>query len=320
MQLLKRLSAILFSVALGLVFLYSAYSKLDPVIETFEFSFVDIGIANWYTAPVFARLVIALEIFTGLLLIAMYRMKRLTIPLTVGMLMFFIVYLLVQIAVTGNSGNCGCFGERLQMTPLEAIIKNIIMLIICVPIYKWDIGWTAKRHWLLPALIAPLALALPFISNPVDYAYTSNNMEEKVNYPLELQLLYAPEDTAKVEVPTVDLRQGKQVLAFLSLTCTHCRIAAKKFRLIKKENPALPVYFILNGDRKDLPEFLEDTRATNIPYSFCLGKTFMQLASAHLPRIYYLENGIIIKKVDYFELNQYAIESWLKERNEGLPQ
>ena len=105
---LKQFSSILFSVALGLVFLYSAYSKLDPVIETFEFTFVELGIANWYTAPVFARLLIAIEIFTGLLLIACYRLKALTIPLTAGLLLFFTIYLLLQIALIGNSGNCGC--------------------------------------------------------------------------------------------------------------------------------------------------------------------------------------------------------------------
>lgn len=310
---LKQFSSILFSVALGLVFLYSAYSKLDPVIETFEFTFVELGVANWYTAPVFARLLIAIEIFTGLLLIASYRMKALTIPLSAGILLFFTIYLLLQIAVIGNSGNCGCFGERLQMTPLQAIIKNLVMLLLCIQLYKWNVSWKFNRRWLLPLLLLPLTIALPFIINPVDYAYTSNNLEEKVNYPLELSLLYESDDTAKVEVPAIELRKGKHVLAFLSLTCSHCRIAAKKFRLIKKENPALPIYFVLNGNKKDLKDFLEDTRASTIPYSFCLGKTFVKLASSHLPRIYYLSEGIVVKKVDYFELSQYQIEAWVND-------
>jgi ribosomal protein L21 len=55
-----------------------------------------------------------------------------------------------------------------------------------------------------------------------------------------------------------------------------------------------------------------DTKSDNIPNSFCLGKTFIQLASTNLPRIYYLDNGIVVKKVDYFELNQYAIEDRLR--------
>jgi hypothetical protein len=197
------------------------------------------------------------------------------------------------------------------MTPLEAIIKNVIMMLLAFVVLRWYEGWSVKHSTVMLAAVGTAVLGLPFIINPVDYSYNSNNLEEKVNYPLELEMLYQPEDTSKVQIPSTDLRKGKQIVAFLSLTCSHCRIAAKKFRLIKKSDPSMPIYFILNGDKSNLEPFLEDTRADNIPYSFCLGKTFVQLASARLPRIYYLDNSIVVKKVDYFELNQYDIEQWL---------
>ena len=312
MQIVKRIIAIILSVGLGLIFIYSGYTKLDPVIETFEFTFVDIGVANWYTAPIIARLLIGLEFFLGLLLIANYNLKKFTLPFTIGLLIFFIIYLSIQIIASGNHGNCGCFGEHLKMTPLQAIIKNIFMILACVVVYFLYDGWKISRNKELLSFICVTALTLPFLFNPVDYAYTSNNLDEKVNYPLELNLLYQPEDTAKVEIPKVDLRKGKHVLAFVSLTCPHCRIAAKKFRIIKKNNPELPIYFILNGERKKYKDFIDDTHADNIPSSYCLGKTFVNLAGTDLPRIYYLDNGILVKKVDYYELSQYNIEDWLK--------
>ena len=312
MNTLKKITAVLLSIALGLVFIYSGYSKLLPVIETFEFTFVDVGISNWYTAPIFARLLIGLEFFLGFLLLINYHLKKFTLPFTTAVLFFFIMYLTVQIFVSGNKGNCGCFGEHLKMTPLEAIIKNIVMLGICTVIYFLFNGWKLRFNALFLSVAGLTILLIPFIVNPIDYAYTSNNLDEKINYPLELDLLYNAADTSKVEQPKVDLRRGKQVLAFMSLSCAHCRIAAKKFRLIKKNNPALPIYFILNGGKEKYEQFIEDTKADNIPNSFCLGKTFIQLASTSLPRIYCLENGIVVKKVDYYELNQYAIEEWIK--------
>ncbi|MDP3557769.1 MAG: hypothetical protein Q8T03_10375 [Bacteroidota bacterium] len=312
MQIAKKIIAILISIGLGLVFIYSGYTKLLPVIETFEFTFVDIGVANWYTAPVIARLLIGLEFFIGFLLIINYNLKKFTLPFTVGLLLFFIIYLIVQISISGNNGNCGCFGEHHKMTPLQAIIKNIIMIAGCLIVYFIFDGWKTKNNKLLLSFIGVTAILIPFIFNPVDYAYTSNNLDEKVNYPLELNLLFEPEDTSKVEVPKVDLRKGKHVIAFMSLSCPHCRIAAKKFKLIKKNNPDLPIFFILNGEKAKYKPFIEDTHADNIPYSFCLGKTFINLAGANLPRIYYLDNGILVKKVDYYELNQYNIEDWLK--------
>ena len=311
MQLVKKIIAIILSVGLGLIFLYSGYTKLDPVIETFEFTFVDIGVANWYTAPIIARLLIGLEFFLGILLILNYKLKKFTLPFTAGLLLIFIIYLSVQIAVSGNVGNCGCFGEHLKMTPLQAIIKNAIMLIACLAIYFLFDGWQINRNKIFLSFFGVTTILIPFIINPVDYAYTSNNLDEKINYPLALNLLYEPEDTSKVEIPKIDVRKGKYVLAFMSLTCPHCRIAAKKFRLIKKNNPNLPIYFILNGEKTKYKEFIDDTHADNIPSSFCLGKTFINLASTNLPKIYYLDNSVIVKKVDYYELNQYNIEDWL---------
>lgn len=312
MQLTKTLLSVLLSVLVGLVFIYSAFVKLVPVVETFEFTFVDIGIANWKTAPVLARLLIGFEFSLGILLVACFNLKKFTLPLTACLLVVFIIYLFALLANTGNTGNCGCFGETLPMTPVQALIKNFIMLLFLLPVYLWLPGWTVKRNLLLVTAVVPITIGLPFIINPVDYAYSSNNLNEVVNYPLELDLLYNPEDSSKVEIPGIELRNGKQIVAFLSLTCSHCRIAAKKFRLLKKNNPAIPIYFVLNGDKSRLTEFLEDTKTDNIPHSFCFGKSFVQLSSAHLPRIYFLDNSIIVKKADYFELDQARIEAWLQ--------
>lgn len=315
MKWLKIIFASIISIGLGLIFLYSGYTKLYPVIETFEFTFVDIGIGNWYTAPVIARALIGLEFFIGALLIINYNLKKFTLPFTVGLLLFFIIYLAIQIGISGNKGNCGCFGEHLKMTPLEAIIKNVVMIAGAVLVYfLWD-GWKLKFNKLFLLLFALPPFLIPFIINPIDYSYSSNNLQEKVGYKLDLELLYQPEDTVKVKVPNYELRKGKHVLAFLSLSCPHCRIAAKKFRLIKKNNPQLSIYFVLNGDKEKYQPFIDDTKADNIPYSYCNGKTFVQLASTSLPQIYYIDNSIVVKKVDYYELNQYKIEDWV---NKGI--
>jgi len=309
-----RISLVLLNILLGLVFIYSGYTKLLPVIETFEFTFVDIGVANWYTAPVIARLFIGLEFFVGVLLVLNYRLRKFTLPVTIGLLGFFCIYLLVQIIKEGNHGNCGCFGEEIKMTPLQAIIKNIIMVAVALPSYFLWHGWHISRNKLFIFLMLLTPMCLPYVLNPVDYTYTSNNLDEIVNYPLDMDLLYKPEDTSKVEIPSVNLREGKHVVSFLSLKCPHCRVAAKKFRLIKRNNPDLSIYFILNGDKaKDLQEFYEDTKSDNIPASFVLGKSFVLMAGTNLPRIYYLDNSIVVKKVDNYELNQYDIESWMNE-------
>lgn len=310
-SILKKAIATTLSIMLGIVFIYSGYTKLYPVIETFEFTFVDLNIANWYTAPVIARLLIGLEFFTGTLLISCFALRKITLPLAIFILVLFCFYLVALLVTMGNNSNCGCFGEHLRMTPLQALLKNLVMLGACMFVYLWNPGWTNKQTLFLALIIIP-SFAIPFVVNPVDYSYTSNNLSEEVNYPLGIDQLYTQSDSGRVERPSIDLREGKHVVAFLSLTCSHCRIAAKKIRLIKKENVNLPVYFVLNGDKSDYQTFLHDTHAGNVPSSFCNGKTFIKLAGAVLPRIYYIDDGIVVKKVDYYELSQHDIEKWIE--------
>lgn len=313
-ETLKKIVFISLSVLTGLTFIYSGYTKIYPVIETFEFSFVDVGVANWHTAPVIARLMIGLELFLGFLLVINYNLKKFTLPFTAIILLLFIVYLIIQININGNTGNCGCFGEQIYMSPLKAIIKNIILIALCILVYKFHKGWRIQKNKLFLIAILLITFPLPFVFNPIDYSYSSNNLDEKINYKLDLDLAYNFNDTGKVKPIKKELRSGKQVVAFFSLTCSHCRIAAKKLKIMFKKNPELPLYMFLNGDPANTKQFFEDTHAERIPWSILNGEVFIKLGGLSLPKIYYLDNSLVVKKVNYFDLNQDEIEEWLKTK------
>ncbi|NUM71287.1 MAG: DoxX family protein [Ignavibacteriaceae bacterium] len=109
----------------GLMFLFSAVSKSMP-IQSFELFLVSKGLFNWETAPLFSRLIVSFEFFLGILLLVNLEPKRAAIPLSLVMLVVFTVHLVYDMIISGNTGNCGCFGELLPMTPLEAVIKNVL--------------------------------------------------------------------------------------------------------------------------------------------------------------------------------------------------
>jgi hypothetical protein len=71
---------------------------------------------------------IGIEIALGLLITLPFNLKKLIIPSTIFMLSFFCVHLIIEISTVGNKGNCGCFGSLLPMTPLQALIKNLISI------------------------------------------------------------------------------------------------------------------------------------------------------------------------------------------------
>ena len=107
-QKIFKILFIVLSGLLGLLFIYSGYTKINP-IEPFEYTFVDLGIINWTLAPFVARFMIGLEFFIGLMLFFNLYLKKFTVKLTAITLVIFTIYLLVMILREGNNGNCGCF-------------------------------------------------------------------------------------------------------------------------------------------------------------------------------------------------------------------
>ncbi len=305
---MKRTFFIILSVLLGSIFLISAYVKLFPV-ELFELTFVDLGVANWIVAPFLARIMIAVEFFIGFLLFFNLFKNKFTLRFTISVLIFFTIYLFWQLFTEGNSGNCKCFGSYIKMTPLESIIKNIFLIALSLILYKFHKGIIWKYSKILFLVIILSSIALPFIINPVDLNVTEQTSDDTVvNYKLDLDVLY---NNLKVVEPKMDLRKGKYIISFMSLTCPYCRIGAYKLHIMKKRNPGIPIFFILNGSKENLKPFFDETKATDIPYTILLGKDFVKMSGVRLPAIYWVKDGIVIKKSTYIDIDQKAIEDWL---------
>ena len=308
----QRVTLSILCAFMGGVFVFSAYSKLYP-IEPFEYTFVDLGIGNWQIAPFIARLLIALEFLIGVLLILNLRLKRFTYKLSVLTLLIFCVYLLLQIIISGNKGNCGCFGTIIEMTPLQALLKNIIMLLVFAGLYKLHQGWNyGKYSKYIVIVLVLVCIALPFILNPIRLNYSESYLNKpETNYKLELDTLY---NNALLSSAPKQLSKGKHIISFMSLTCPHCRIAAKKIHIIKERNPEIPVYFVLNGKEENLAAFFKDTHTQNIPYCMLKGNHFIYLAGLSLPSIYLVHNSWVENQLDYMILDQQEVEKWLAKK------
>ena len=310
MKLFLKAFAVFLSVSCGAVFLLSAYTKLFP-IEPFEYTFVELGITGWKHSVFIARFFIGFEFACGGLLILNFWLRRFTIPLVAFTLLFFIAYLVLQIMHYGNNGNCGCFGTAFVFTPLQGIIKNLVLLVVILFIYLFHPNFSFRFMKPITVVLVIVAFVLPFILNPYDYDAALKNYSGELNYKLELDSLYSKPD---IQLPKAELRKGKWIVAFMSLTCPHCRIAAKKLHIMKLQNPSLPIYLFLNGKDQYLKSFFEDTRAENLLWSQLNGGgTFFKLAGPAVPQIDWVNNSVVENKSNYMVLQQADIEAWLKK-------
>lgn len=309
--MLKKITLIILCALMGAVFIFSGWTKLFP-IEPFEYTFVDLGFINWKVAPFIARLMIGFEFLIGALLLLNLNLRKITYKLAIGTLIVFCVYLILIIILVGNKGNCGCFGDTIKMTPFQALIKNIVMLAILFVLHKFHEGWQLNKKWnFIIIIIIAGTLAFPFIRNTVELNYSEaylNKPEE--NYKLELDSLYS---SATLNIPPKTLSEGKHLIAFMSMSCPHCRIAAKKMRIIHERNPQIPMYLVLNGKEEKLKPFFEDTHAEEIPHCILNGRNFVYLAGLDMPRIYLVNNSMVEADLFYIDLDQGEIEKWLAE-------
>jgi len=106
---------------MAFMFLLSAVAKLYPspnlALPTFEVKqLIPMGFSET-SAAYFSRILIGCELALGILLLQKNYFKRLVIPMSFLMLLIFSIHLSYEIASTGNSGNCGCFGSLLPMSP-----------------------------------------------------------------------------------------------------------------------------------------------------------------------------------------------------------
>ncbi|MBI1836500.1 MAG: protein tlpB [Flavobacteriia bacterium] len=119
-----------------LLFIVSGLAKMDP-IWAFEKQIVDLNLASWDTAYYLTRLIIASELALGIAILQNHYIKRIVIPTTILLLAIFCVHLSIEMFKHGAmNGNCGCFGQWLPMTPLEAFLKNIVTIGLLLYLYK----------------------------------------------------------------------------------------------------------------------------------------------------------------------------------------
>lgn len=176
----KNALILIFKYLLGLLFLVSGIAKLFP-IESFELTLVSQKIVGWELAPYLSRCVIAFELFLGFSFFQDNFIKKFSLPASFLLLLIFNIHLIYTIAIGDSAKNCGCFGEILPMTSVEALVKNIFLMVIIIYLFillkKEQKGTPA-----IPAALFAIAFAWVFIIFPVKkyvIPTSENGMEQE---------------------------------------------------------------------------------------------------------------------------------------------
>ncbi|HTN45006.1 MAG TPA: MauE/DoxX family redox-associated membrane protein [Flavipsychrobacter sp.] len=302
---IQRISGFILLLVLAAVFLFSGISKLYA-FEQFMWNIMDVGITHMMLAGIIARLFIAFELLLGTFLALHLYLRSFTYPAVMGMLVFFTIYLIFLISTQGDGGNCGCFGDAYEMKPSAAILKNMVMLGMTALLWSiYPVKPYRASYWIAGA-VTMLALTIPFILFPPN----KDKVPDKTYEPIDLNALYEEHPA-----PSVDVRKGKHIVSFMSLSCPHCKKAAFLFHVIHKQHPEIPIQLVLWGSDKYEKEFFEETKAQDVPHIRMKNtEAFTFYAKEGVPAIYFIKNSIIERKATYYQINPENIKEWLEKQ------
>ena len=314
-------------IGISFLFLLSAVAKLYPspyfAISTFEVKqLYPLGFSG-DVAPFFSRILIGIEFALGILILQKHYLRKLVIPATLLMLAVFTTHLsIVTFQNGGNSGNCGCFGSLLPMTPIQAILKNVVAMILLVILLKimpkkdesksnfWVLTTATVSFILLLFMIAPMQAE----SNLVDV--TGSEPEENLTIESNDILKSEPVieakkiDTAKNIVKEIkdeplqkksgyssyfaSIDKGRKTLCFFVPGCDHCREVAKELTEMKAKDKNFPeIRIIFMNEEADLiPDFFKFAGA-KYPYKIIEVIPFWNVLGTgkDTPGVKYLWNG-----------------------------
>lgn len=268
----KRLSFVI-RVLLSGVFILSAYSKLvSPGL--IEIILLDHGIVgSREAAAILVRILIGFEFALGLLFIQPFSLKKIVIPISFIFLVGFTIYLGYAAIILNDTQNCGCFGELIKMSPVESVIKNILLIGLLVLLFKWS---DEKKNYIVVALIMVISVAAVFIAIPLKS---------------KKDLKFA-EYTSFVGTGRVDLSRGDKLLAVMNTECDHCQLLAKDLTDLKIKMKWFPeMYALLFSDGSISVDSFKVITNFDFPYEIIGVKHFLNLIGQSPPRIYWLRDG-----------------------------
>ena len=336
----KNISWIL-RLIISALFILSAVAKLYPspyfAISTFEVKqLYPLGFSEGF-APYFSRILIGIEFALGIAILLKDYLKKITIPATILLLAVFTIHLGYTTFVSGNAGNCGCFGELIPMTPVEAIIKNIIAIGLLVWLFKLVPADEKSNFWLLKSVGLGCILALFMLApiRPVEKVMDEPTSEIQENLGVVIDstsLLTNEVPTAAITKDTVKkveekkledapkkVKSGyekyfsgidtdKKILCYFVPGCDHCMDTAKELNEMRKKDKNFPPVYVIfmNEEPEKIPTFFEFA-GTKFPYKMIDVIPFWtELGSGRdTPGVKYLWNGNEFKYYDGINENKF---------------
>lgn len=290
-------------VLLGLVFIVSAVLKVFDM-DRFEIYVYSYHFFNLNFSFFVARAAIILELVLGIGLLSQ-TMHKLYWWGSVAMLGGYSL-LLIYALTLGRTDSCHCFGDYLQLDPKQSLVKNGVLLVLFLLIYKME-SWRTPFRWLI-LIIAIMASSIGiFVASPPD-----NLAKMDPAHNLQVELFDEMLDEAPLD--SLHLDEGKQIVCFFSAGCEYCQTAARKLSLMQQFHgfPRERVTYLFMGGEAEVSRFYELSESERYREVIYPDSRMLKAVSGNLPTIVLMDNGEVVKECGLRDMQEDEIKAFFE--------
>lgn len=292
-------------VLLGLVFIVSAVLKVVDM-DRFEIYVYSYHFFSLNFSFLVARMAIVLELVLGIGLIS-NSLHKLYWWGSMAMLVGYTL-LLVYALVIGRTDSCHCFGDYLQLDPKRSLLKNGVLMLLFLLIYRMK-EWKTPSRWLIFCLAVMVSIIGVFVVSPPDN-FTPNYASDQN---LHKDLFDKALDEAPLD--TLNLREGRKVICFFSTSCEYCQMAAQKLSLMQQFYgfPLENIFFVFMGTEEGVAEFYE--KSESFKYGYLLYddvSKLLKINNGNFPTIVLLDEGQVVHEFGFRNMREEEIKAFFR--------
>ena len=305
MNKLKEIAPIALKVLLGLVFIVSAVLKVFDM-DRFEIYIYSYHFFSLNFSFLVARAAIIIELVLGIGLVSntlhkLYWWGSMVMLLGYTLLLIYALHL-------GRTDSCHCFGDFLQFNPKQSLVKNGVLILLFLLVYKVK-EWKTPFRWLIFCLALLASTITVFAVSPPDNYTAAYQSENNLKEDLFDDLLNEP------PLYSLHLQEGKQVIGIFSTGCEICQMAAQKLSLMQQFYgfPAENITYVFMGSEDGIERFYELSESAR--YRDVLYPDVVRLLKAingNFPVIVLMDNGEVVHEYGFRNMDEAEIKAFFK--------
>ncbi len=270
------------SLIVGVVFIASAVLKMQS-INSFELYIFSFEIFSLNLSALIARIVIGAELALGVGYILNIYHKELFYTILSSLVGFTIF--LVGVVAIGREDSCHCFGDLVDISPLESILKNIALIA----------ALSISRH--TPKWQSPKMLAL---SSYLILSVYAIGLYPMIKYPPRGVISLLRGDDSKGVVGNVDVAlfeefiadnhqaewgESTKMMIFYGIGCKYCKLSAEQLaHIINRNSLSLDkIEVMIWGDDQMITSFLEQSGLEGVSYTILPPDRLLAITKGHIP-------------------------------------